>query len=62
MTNLFYDKCMKTVQRVLIEQRNRPDIEVQKALIDAFPYHRSNVVAWKTYGKEIFRQSKRKMF
>lgn len=53
---------MKTVQRVLIEQRNRPDIEVQKALIDAFPYHRSNVVAWKTYGKEIFRQSKRKMF
>lgn len=61
-TNLFEAKCLETVQRVLFETRNKPDIEVQQALIKAFPFSRANLPAWKVYGKEIYRQSKRKMF
>jgi hypothetical protein len=60
--NILFPKCSETVERILKETRNRPDIEVQRALIDAFPFHKSNIVAWRVYGKEIKRQSGRVMF
>ena len=62
MSKLYQAKCLETVQDVLKSTRNLPDIDVQRELIKKFPYHASNIVAWKAYKGEIFRQSNRRMF
>ena len=52
----------ETVERVVKETRNMPDIDVQRALNKAAPFHPGQIALWKKYGEEIYRQTKRKMY
>lgn len=60
--SLYTDKAKETVAQVLKDTRNRPDIEIQKELTAAFPFHRNNLAAWKVYAAEIKKQSGRVMY
>lgn len=54
MSKLYQGKSIQVIEEVL--KQHPPvtmydNIDVQKALIKAFPFSRGNLVAWKTYGK-----------
>lgn len=57
----YFELCNEIVQRVLLDTKNQPEADIQRALIKAFPYHVSNLLAWNEYHKEITRQSGRIM-
>lgn len=55
-------KCKETVERVLKETRNLPDLQIQQALNKNFPFHRNNLSAWREYAKQIKELSGRAMY
>lgn len=59
---MYFNKCNSAISKVLAETRNLSDIEVQRALLVAFPFHKSNVVAYREYGKEITRLTGRTLW
>lgn len=50
------------VREVLADTKNKPELEVQRRLINQAPFHRGQIALWYEYGREIFKQSGRKMF
>jgi len=52
----------ETITKILNDTRNKPDIEVQRALTAAFPGNVKDADQWREYGREIFKQSGRKMY
>jgi len=55
-------KIKQVIADVVKSTRNLPDIDVQRALTKAAPFHRGHVAMWKKYGLEIFKQTGRKMY
>lgn len=65
MSKLYQGKSIEVIEAVI--KRNNPitmydNIDVQKDLIQSFPFNRGNLIAWKTYGREIHRMTKMLMF
>lgn len=52
----------EVVALVAAETRGLPDLNIQQAFIAAAPFHPAAVRLWQEYGKEIFKQTGRKMF
>lgn len=52
----------EVVQQVADATRNKPDIEIQQALIKAAPFHPNNLPGWRTYGEAIYKLTGRQMF
>lgn len=65
MSKLYQGKSIDVITEVLKQHppvTKYDNIDVQKALIKAFPFSRGNLIAWKTYGREIHRMTKMLMY
>ena len=54
-------KSREVVQALVPALRNKPDLECQRTIIKSFPFHHSNIVAWRAYFLAVYEITGRLM-